>query len=57
MQSGNVEQRSALAQQHEVRGQHVDQHRSESSGQKHQAAGIDGKSLTELLAHSATSGS
>jgi hypothetical protein len=32
-----------------ARGQHDDQQRSESSGQKHHAPGLDWKSLTELL--------
>ena len=39
----------ALARTTQHGGQHDDQHRPESSGQEHQARGIDGKSLTELL--------
>jgi hypothetical protein len=39
----------ALARTTQHRGQHDDQHRPESSGQEHQARGVDGKSLTELL--------
>jgi hypothetical protein len=35
--------------QHASSGQHPHQQRSASSGQKHHAAGIDGKSLTEWL--------
>jgi hypothetical protein len=49
MQSGNVRHRIKLAKQHPERGQHDDRHWPESSGQEHQARGVDGKSLTEML--------
>jgi len=44
--------RTVLTRTTQRRGQHDDQHRPESSGQEHQAPGIDRKSLTELLGRS-----
>jgi hypothetical protein len=50
MQSGNVQHREAPTRTTQKREQHDDQYWPESSGQEHQACGVDGKPLTELLA-------
>ena len=50
MQSGSDQHRTAVTRTTQQRGPHDDQRKPESSRQEHQAGGIDGKSLMELLA-------
>ncbi len=49
MQSGNVQRRDALIRTTQHQAQHDDQHRPESSGQKHHVPGVDLKSPKEML--------
>jgi hypothetical protein len=49
MQPDNCWTRAAPTRTTQQAGQHHDQQRPESSGQKHHALGVDGKSLTEWL--------